>query len=234
MFVVTQIMRILNRLLFYWHKTIAKVFKVQGKVLMLHHVGDSDKKSPYNLTVSSFENLLVKLISKNVVSLNEIHNKKDFIALTFDDVPDDFYTNAFPLLKKYKVPFTIFISCSLLDKPGYISREELKAISDCPLATIGSHGVSHKLFRRMGRSQKNDEYLLSKQKLEAIIGKEVLYFAFPFGSYSSCGLLYKKDLLKYYNYGFSTIPVAFTFSSWRQKYFLPRINVEEGNISKII
>jgi len=40
------------------------------------------------------------------------------LALTFDDGFANNYTVAFPLLKRYAVPFTIFVTTGLIDRPG--------------------------------------------------------------------------------------------------------------------
>lgn len=58
-----------------------------------------------------------------VISLSELINYKgdeDVIAVTFDDGFADCYTNAFPILEKYQIPATLFISTGKVD-----SLEEL-------------------------------------------------------------------------------------------------------------
>ena len=64
------------------------------------------------------------------------HNKfknwereEDFYALTIDDVPENFYYNAYPLLKEASIPFTLFVNVSLLNKDGFITKEQLVEMS---------------------------------------------------------------------------------------------------------
>lgn len=147
-----------------------------------------------------------------------------FSAITFDDAWESFYINAYPILKQRNIPFTVFISIELLDKPYYITTEQLLELSQCHLCTIGSHGIHHSPFAKMNRNQIEKEFESSKTIIENIIEKEVILFAFPYGSYAACGFRYKSLALKYYKYAFSTIPTPIR-KCCQNNYFLPRINV---------
>ena len=60
------------------------------------------------------------------ISLDEVYFKrlskfrywwqKKFINITFDDGFEDIYTNAYPILKKYRIPFTIYLSIDFIEK----------------------------------------------------------------------------------------------------------------------
>ena len=95
--------------------------KKSAKILLYHSVSPSE--SIYtsglnvNVTPSNFDSQL-SYLSKNydVVSLDEIvsltKKRADYtnkVALTFDDGFMDNYTYAFPILKKYNLPATIFL-----------------------------------------------------------------------------------------------------------------------------
>lgn len=104
-------------------------------------------------------------------------------AMTFDDGLADVYTIAYPFLKKQGIPFTAFVLSDKLDQPGYLTTDQVKELAADPLVTIGSHGTSH---IRMGQAEKavqEHELCASKDKLESLLGKPCLYFAYPFGSY---------------------------------------------------
>ncbi len=92
------------------------------KIIMYHRfssdpcIGKVDK--------ASFENQIKYLKNKfNVISLNELcahisNNEKlpkNSVIITVDDGYEDFYLYAYPILKKYKVPATIYVTYDFLD-----------------------------------------------------------------------------------------------------------------------
>ena len=215
---------------YYEHKT--KSLPEKGKVLMFHSVGG--EKDEFNITVEQFEKILRRLKEKTVARLEEWEKQKDFVCLTFDDVPVSFYHNAFPLLRQYKLPFTIFVSCSLLDTEGYITTGMLKEMASCDICTVGSHGWSHGYFYKLNEKEAREDLYSSKKHLAALVGKKVDLFAFPYGSFYACGLMHKHLVLDYYEYGFGTVAVPVTNPFLLPKYFLPRINVTEKNYEFVI
>ena len=57
-------------------------------------------------------------------------NKKS-VAITFDDGYVDFYTKVYPLLKKYNVPATVFVSTGGIDNNKEFWWDELEKILNC-------------------------------------------------------------------------------------------------------
>ena len=211
---------------------ISRFMPEKGAVLMLHSVGGNPDYE-FNIPTEKFEKLLTALSNENIIHLGDWEKAADFFALSADDVPQDFYVNAFPLLKKHGIPFTIFVATSLLDTDGYITTEQLKEMAASPLCTVGSHGVNHSFFRSLNKDERHDELAGSKRTLEKIIGKPVELYAFPYGSYYACGYHNKKQVLDNYKYGFGTVNAYITHPRLLKKYFLPRINVNSALIDKL-
>lgn len=203
-----------------------------GRIYMLHNVGEIED-SPFNISAEELDLFLQKKKVENFVRLESWTGNANFRALSIDDVPDGFYNNAFPLFKKYNVPFTIFVAIGLLDTPGYITTEQLKEISHSDLCTVGSHGILHGEYCKLSACEREQELFESKQILEQITNKSVELYAFPYGSIYACGLRHKKDVMKYYKYGFGTIQCPVTKPSPLPYYYLPRINVSKNNINTI-
>jgi len=156
-----------------------------------------------------------------IFDILECENKS--FAISFDDVYSNVYKYAVPILRKYKIPYTIFVAYCNLDKENYLSKKELIDLSEDGLCTIGAHSLNHSLLRFDKNSYR--EIKESKIELEKIIGKEIDVFAYPYGSLYACS---KKNMFEVkksgYKYGFSTLKQAINCNTKKNIYFLPRIN----------
>lgn len=98
-----------------------------GHILMLHRVledtGELRLKSNKSMEITPdyLEKLIQFFIQKkyNFISLDTLHSglvnnniKNKFVVFTLDDGYIDNYTFAFPIFKKYNIPFTIYVSNS--------------------------------------------------------------------------------------------------------------------------
>jgi peptidoglycan/xylan/chitin deacetylase (PgdA/CDA1 family) len=113
-----------------------------GSILTLHHVrpGRSEGFQPNRLlevTPDFLEGLVRRLARAriDVVSLDEMHRrfiegefKRRFVCLTFDDGYKDFLRWAYPVLRKYKLPFAMYIATSFPDRLGELWWVALEAV----------------------------------------------------------------------------------------------------------
>lgn len=74
-----------------------------------------------NYTVLSFPEVLSCLEVKKPVPPNTV-------IITFDDGYMDSYTNAFPILKHYSIPATIFLATHMIEHPGLFWWDEITEI----------------------------------------------------------------------------------------------------------
>ncbi|MDB5154351.1 MAG: polysaccharide deacetylase family protein [Mucilaginibacter sp.] len=109
------------------------------------------------------------------------------IMLTFDDTDLDQFTIGRTELKKYGFKAVYFIMTVSLGRPHYMSKEQVKQLSD-EGNVIASHTWDHHNFKKF--TGKDWEIQLDKptKKLEDITGKPVKYFAYPFGLWSAQNL----------------------------------------------
>lgn len=203
---------------------------------MLHWVGDmvlDAKHERYRISTNQFCELQQWLKTRNIIRLENWEQETDFVALTIDDVPENFYQNAFPLLRETGIPFTLFVNVSLLDKEGFITKDQLLEMSRYELCTIGSHGMSHGEYALLNRMEALKDLEESKAELERLIGKTVEMYAYPYGSYYACGYRNKHLASKVYKYAFGTIVCPITKPMLLKQYFLPRINVDAEFVNSI-
>jgi peptidoglycan/xylan/chitin deacetylase (PgdA/CDA1 family) len=156
-------------------------------------------------------------------------NAYNRFIITFDDVYESFHKRAYPILKKLHIPFTLFITVDLLDKPGYLSRGQLLILAADPLCTVGSHSMHHVIFRKLNKTEVERELHESKEQLEQLLEQPVETFAFPYGTVVTVSAKNVKQLRESaYKFAFSAIQGSLAQKWFTSKYFLPRINVDEA------
>lgn len=106
------------------------------------------------------------------------------VVLTFDDGYRDFYTDVFPILKKYKVKATAYISPGLLNKNNYMFNAQVVEIARSGLVEIGAHTVHHVQLTHVSPDMIKKEVADSRTMLEQRFKVPVVSFAYPYGSFN--------------------------------------------------
>ena len=106
------------------------------------------------------------------------------VMITFDDTSEEQYTVGATEMNKYGFKGVFFIMTVSIGRPGYMSREQLKSLSDGG-HVIASHTYDHHNVKKYTGQDWDLQMLKTKEKLEAITGKPVDYFAYPFGEWKS-------------------------------------------------
>jgi len=163
-------------------------------VLMYHAIDRNDKTTKLSVNPESFEAQMKFLHNNryNVVTLEKlieyINNKEAIpaktVAITFDDGYYNNYQYAYPVLKKYNIPATIFIIVGQVGRDGYVGWKEIKEMSDSAVITIGSHTLSHKWLPSLGTRDLRNELASSKAILEEKTGKPVYALCYPIGAHN--------------------------------------------------
>jgi peptidoglycan/xylan/chitin deacetylase (PgdA/CDA1 family) len=125
-------------------------------------------------------------------------NDRPAACITFDDGYADNHRFAVPLLLRYEIPFTYFVSTNHV-LGGESFPHDVTAGRPLPVNTlahlrqmaaagveIGAHTRSHAdLGKQLSPKVMFDEIVGSKRELEAAIGRDVRYFAFPYGQHEN-------------------------------------------------
>lgn len=234
----TRLIREHNRLYKFWMRLLWRLGGLESPIVLMVHGFKPSPKTAFELTAGSFEYMLRHLCDKGWHAMTEEEllsgawTKKSFY-LTFDDVYDTVYTEAYPLLKLLQIPFTVFITKDLIDKPGYITGDHLKELAGDPLCSIGAHGLQHCVFRNLSGDEALHQFEISKQWLEEEMGGTVNTFAFPYGRVVEVSSHNRRQVRNAgYEMVFSAIEGTLHSSWFTGKFFLPRVNVSERFVEK--
>ncbi len=226
----------------HWIKP-AKELHHELLVLMYHKVNNIPD-NPLTVNITDFEQQM-QILSQDyrVLSLSELeqlhHKQKPLppkaVLLTFDDGYLDNLTYAYPILKKYQLPATLFIPTGLIGRQTLPHDEHLPFA--CPTLTwdelskmrdvfsIQPHTVHHKVLSRLSDQDAWQEIYQSAKTVEQY-WEASRAFSYPKGSPEDFG---PRD----HAYVAQVAPFAFTTetarSAWPLKdpHLIPRYNVED-------
>jgi peptidoglycan/xylan/chitin deacetylase (PgdA/CDA1 family) len=110
------------------------------------------------------------------------------IMLTFDDTDGDQFEVARPELIQHGFKGVYFIvTTDIAKNKHYMDRKQIKQLSD-EGNVIACHTQDHTNFKKYKGNDWVTQIDKPTKKLEAITGKPIKYFAFPFGEWNSAGL----------------------------------------------
>ncbi|MGQ0576442.1 MAG: polysaccharide deacetylase family protein [Pseudonocardia sp.] len=114
-------------------------------------------------------------------ALDAVAGRPD-VHLTFDDGNASDVEIALPRLRERGLVAEFFVLAGRLGDPGRLDADGVQALARGGMR-IGSHGWSHRDWRRMSAAQATDELDRAPQVLAELIGAPVTAVAVPFGSY---------------------------------------------------
>ena len=79
------------------------------------------------------------------------------------------------------------ISLQSLCHRYFIDEDELRFLANDPLSTIGAHTVTHPALATLDDAEVSRELADNRAYLQGQLNREVLHFAYPYGSPAACG-----------------------------------------------
>jgi len=165
----------------------------KGIIALMYHRFNENKYPSTNIRNEIFLQHLDEINESKFefISFNKfrkvIKNKieKNYLLLTIDDGFQSFYVNAWPVLKKRKIPFTLFVSTREVGKYGYMTWEQIKEIDSSDLVTIGNHSHTHEYLIDWEAEKIRNDLEKSIKIFKKELGYSPKLFSYPFGEYSS-------------------------------------------------
>ena len=215
---------------------------VKGKlpILTYHSIDHSD--SILSVTPEKFLSHMTVLANSGyqIVSLHEVVSylkiprffPEKTAALTFDDGFQNFYEEAFPVLKNFGFPATVFLVAGWCGRknswPGQhktipsfdlLDWKDIKEMAGQGIE-FGSHTMNHYNLSQISSEEAEQEIAQSQKTIQEAIGQEVKFFAYPYGLHTP----EVKTIVKKRFAGACSVKMDYVTSE-SDLYALPRIDM---------
>ena len=164
-----------------------------GIISIMYHRFEENKYPSTNIKIVDFKEH-IQMIKKNSMKFvnpsnfeEELRNNRNKrkVLLTIDDGYQSFYENAWPILKESKIPFILFVSTREIGKKGYMNWQHIKEIEKYDFVEIGNHSHSHDYLIDFKDIEVERDLKKSIDIFNEKLGKNSIFFSYPFGEYSS-------------------------------------------------
>tara|TARA_B100000579_G_scaffold421532_1_gene422452 strand:+ start:813 stop:1829 length:1017 start_codon:yes stop_codon:yes gene_type:complete len=212
------------------NNNIKRYLKDEGILSIMYHRFNESKYPSTNIQMDVFKEHINLIRDSKFDFLNPKNIKKEFnipkkqkqILITIDDGFKSFYENAWPYLKKNKIPFIIFVSTEPVGKNGYMTWDQIKEIEKEDFVLIGHHSHTHDYLI----DKTIEEFINDTEKASRLFLKNIGYvpsiYSYPFGEYS-------KEMKDYItrNFDLSFGQHSGVIDVNKDKYELPRFPINE-------
>ncbi len=173
--------------------------------IFIYHKFGEDKYPTTNVALDRFEEQMhyLKENSYNVISLSELVGflssgngivPEKTVAITIDDGYTSTYTGAWPILKKYQFPFTVFLYVKAVESNyrNFLTWDQIKEMQETGV-DFQPHTYSHHRFGTWDKSLDeagyrkwiSTDFKKGAELLEAKLGNKPRFLALPYGEYNS-------------------------------------------------
>ena len=196
----------------------------------MYHRFNENKYPSTNIRMEMFEKQLQMIKELNydfydpskLISEFDRPKKRKKILITIDDGFKSFYDEAWPYLRKNRIPFILFISTEPVGKRGYMDWKEIKEIEKFDFAIIGHHSHTHEYLIEMSESEFIKDIETATKIFEENLGYVPEIFSYPFGEYSE---YMKKYISKNFKIAFGQHSGVIDVN--KNKFELPRFPINE-------
>ena len=145
------------------------------------------------------------------------------VLFTVDDGLLSFYENAWPILKEKQIPFILFVNTREVGAFNYMNWEQITELYKSPNVEIGNHSHSHEYLVEESPKVIKEDILKSIKMFEEKLGKNSIFFSYPFGEYS----LEFKKIIKDLGFKFAFGQHSGVIDETKDFWELPRFPINE-------
>ncbi len=168
-------------------------FAYHTPILGYHRIGAFKGDHVPTVSAQAFERQLAFLARRRVqvlplealvasVARGEAFPRRS-VVITFDDGYEETYTVAWPLLKRFGFPATVFVAPAEVGMSGFVTWVQLVEMATDAM-TIGSHTMHHAYLPLVGDEGLREELVESKRVIEQRIGRAVQFVSYPVGGFT--------------------------------------------------
>ena len=204
----------------------------------MYHRFEENKYPSTNIKINDFKEHIKIIEQGNIKFINPkefenelIDNKlQRKILLTIDDGFLSFYENAWPILKEKKIPFILFVSTREVGAFNYMTWDQIKEISNEDFVEIGNHSHTHEYLADESNELIKKDIAKSMSIFKKNLGKNSIFFSYPFGEYSNDF----KKIIKDFGFKYAFGQHSGVLDETKDFYELPRypINEKYGEIKR--
>lgn len=173
----------------------------QVPILCYHRIANNKPPSDYNVTIPAFKEQLKMLADSGYHSIlpDQLYDyltkgvslpAKPFL-ISFDDTRKEQYSIAAAEMEKYNFKGVFFVMTISINRPNYMTSEELKELSEKG-HVIGAHTWDHQNVKKLKEADWVAQIEKPNERIQAITGKPVTYFAYPFGLWNDTAIAHIK------------------------------------------
>ena len=187
-------------------KSMASVAAILAKkevpVLCYHHIrnvraGESESMKSYSVSPEAFAAQMKALHDSGYQSIlpDQLYNYLLYdgalpakpVMISFDDTDEEQYRIGAAIMNQYDFKGVYFIMTISMNRPRYMSKTEIKNLSDSG-HVIAGHTWDHHMVTKYTGADWDSQLVKPQVQLKAITVKQVEYFAYPFGLWNAAAI----------------------------------------------
>ncbi len=206
-------------------------FEDFGIISVMYHRFNEGKYPSTNIQLDVFKQQLeiiekegIKFVHPRDFEKSLLQNKNERkVLFTVDDGLLSFYENAWPLLREKEIPFILFVNTREVGAYNYMNWDQIIELYKNENVEIGNHSHSHEYLVEETPEAIKKDIITSINIFENKLGKNSVFFSYPFGEYS----IEFKNIIKELGFKYAFGQHSGVIDETKDLWELPRFPINE-------